>query len=142
MIGVVMIAAAMSTPAQGPARIDRAVTAAISEVITAHPAIRCTRQASPPGFSCLQAGRDGNDHFAALSVTARFATQRRGTSAAVDSTLFGPGGASSRYVGQTSDHRFDVFVTEAASLNDDDPKLLPSAPTLIGRVLTFYRSQR
>ena len=141
MFGIMIAAATAVAPVVLPPRVETAITAAVDEATAAQPSVSCTRQASPPGYSCLQPGRDNRDHFAALSVTARPAA-RRIANTAVDSTLFGPGGGSSRYVGQTPDHRFDIVVTEASSLGREDVKLLPSAPAMIERIVTLYRSSR
>lgn len=141
--GTLMMAAIITPAVAISPQTERAITAAVGEITAAHPEVRCTRQSSPVGYSCLQAGRDGHDHFAALSVTARPATQRLPSTVPVaDSTLFGPGGGSSRYVGQTADHRFDVVVTEASSLADDDVSSLPSAPAMIDRVVQLYQAAR
>jgi hypothetical protein len=137
-----LLASASLSLSAPPSTIDRALTTAVRE-IEAAASIKCTKATAPGGYSCVQPSKHDRDRFAAVSVTVRPARKPiRAGAVVLDTTSVGPGGGSTRYVGQTADHRYDIVVTQAELSGPGDRWRLPTAPKLITRIAFLYARGR
>lgn len=137
-----MIAMALAaSAAAGGAAIDQAVAAAVREMQAIDPRVRCTN--GPQGTGCALAEPGDQEHGTAIHIAVEPA--RRPVAAGSirsEDSFFGPGGGSSRYRGQTADHRFDILVTRTERRLRDGMPALPELPRLIRRIAAIYARRR
>ncbi len=136
-----LLIAAAAPAATGATAMDRAVRVAVREMQAADRHVRCTT--GPQGTACVLTEPGDPKHGTAIHIAVEPA--RRPVAAGsihLEDSLFGPGGGSSRYRGQTADHRFDIAVTRSERRLRDGVPALPDPPRLIRRIAALYARRR